>query len=215
MVSLWAAAAVFAGDFRGAFLAFIVTTFIDATDGVLARALRVKERLPQYDGARLDDIVDYLTYVFVPVLLIWRAGLVPAAWALPVGGLVLLASAYGFGHGDAKVHTTDHFFTGFPSYWNIGALYLYVWGFAATTNAVILIVLSALVFVPIRYIYPSRTTTMKAPTLVLGSIWAALIVVMVWRLPSTDGPWMMLSLIFPAYYFGLSFWLNGNSSLNA
>jgi phosphatidylcholine synthase len=208
VVALWATVAIFNGDFRTAFLAFIVTTFIDATDGVLARALRVKERLPQYDGARLDDIVDYLTYVFVPVLLMWRAGLVPATWALPVGALVLVASAYGFGQAEAKVRTTDHFFTGFPSYWNIMALYLYVWGFAPTTNAIILVALALLVFVPIRYVYPSRTTTLKVPTLVLGSMWAVLIVVMAWRLPATDGPWMLLSVAFPAYYFALSLWMN-------
>ena len=208
MLALWATVAIFDGDFRTAFLALIVTTFIDATDGVLARALRVKERLPQYDGARLDDIVDYLTYVFVPVLLIWRAGLVPAGWMLPVSGLVLLSSAYGFGQAEAKVQTTDHFFTGFPSYWNVGAVYLYVCGLAQSTNAFILIGFSVLVFVPIRYVYPSRTTTLKVPTLILGSIWALLIVLMVWRLPATDGPWMMVSLVFPVYYFALSFWMN-------
>ena len=208
MLALWATVAVFDGDFRTAFLALIVTTFIDATDGVLARALRVKERLPHYDGARLDDIVDYLTYVFVPVLLIWRAGLLPATWALPVGALVLLASAYGFGQSDAKIQTSDHFFTGFPSYWNIAAVYLYVWGFARSTNAIILIGLALLVFVPIRYIYPSRTTRLKIPTLVLGSAWAMLIMWMVWRLPATDGPWMMLSMVFFVYYFALSLWMN-------
>jgi phosphatidylcholine synthase len=208
VLALWATVAIFDGDFRTAFLALIVTTFIDATDGVLARTLRVKQRLPQYDGARLDDIVDYLTYVFVPVLLMWRASLLPATWALPLGALVLLASAYGFGQSDAKVQTSDHFFTGFPSYWNVGAVYLYVSGLSQTVNAIIVIVFTVLVFVPIRYVYPSRTTTLKIPTLVLGSIWAALIVVMAWRLPATDGPWMMLSLVFPVYYFALSFWMN-------
>ena len=215
MLALWATVAVFNGDFRTAFLALIVTTFIDATDGVLARALRVKERLPHYDGARLDDIVDYLTYVFVPVLVFVRADMLPDAWKAPVAAAVLLASAYGFGQAEAKVQTTDHFFTGFPSYWNIMAIYLFVWRLSPMTNAIVLLVLSLLVFVPIRYVYPSRTTTLKIPTLALGSIWAALVVLMVWRLPATDGPWMPLSLVFPVYYFGLSLWLNGNSSLNS
>ncbi len=79
--------AVFANDFRTAFLALIAATVVDATDGVLARALRVKEHLPHYDGARLDDIVDYLTFVFVPAVIIWRAGLLPGPMALlGVGG---------------------------------------------------------------------------------------------------------------------------------
>jgi phosphatidylcholine synthase len=208
VLALAAAMAVFHGDFRTAFLALVAATVIDTTDGWLARALQVKARLPQYDGGRLDDIVDYLTYVFVPVLLIWRAGLVPDAWTLWVGGAVLLASAYGFGQADAKVVTTDHFFTGFPSYWNIVAVYLYVWRLPPELNALILVALAVLVFVPIRYVYPSRTTTMQAPTLALGTIWAALVAFMVWRLPATNGPWAALSLVFPGYYAALSLWLN-------
>ena len=216
--------AIFANDFRTALLALVATTFIDATDGVLARALRVKDRIPNYDGARLDDIVDYLTYVFVPLLLIWRAGLLPEGWVLWVGGAVLVSSAYGFGQTEAKVvidtpeaallrggAPQNHFFTGFPSYWNIVAVYLYVLRLAPVTNAAILLTLAVLVFVPIRYIYPTRTATLQVPTILLGSAWALLILVIVWRLPATDGPWLALSAIFPIYYTGLSFWLHARS----
>ena len=207
VLALAAAMAIYEGDFRSAFLALIAATVVDATDGWLARALRVTDHLPHYDGARLDDIVDYLTYVFVPVLLIWRAGLLPNGWAPGVGSAVLLASAYGFGQADAKVKAADYFFTGFPSYWNIVALYLFVWGLSPLTNALLLLVLAALVFVPIRYVYPSRTETLKVPTRVLASAWAMLIFLITWRLPATDGPWIWWSLVFPAYYVALSVWL--------
>ena len=206
VIALLATGITFAHNFRAAFIYLVVATIVDATDGVLARALRVKERLPNYDGARLDDIVDYLTYVFVPVLIVWQAKLVPVAF--PVCAAMLIASAYGFGQAEAKVKTGDHFFTGFPSYWNIVVIYLYVWQLAPVLNAMILLVLSLLVFVPIRYVYPSRTTTWKVPTLVLATMWAALFTWMVWRLPATNGPWLALSLVFPVYYFGLSFWLH-------
>jgi phosphatidylcholine synthase len=208
VLALAATFAVFEGRFREVFLLLGVATFVDTTDGWLARALRVKERLPGYDGARLDDIVDYLTYVFVPVLLIVRADLLPSGWAFAVGALVLLASAYGFGQAEAKVNTTDHFFTGFPSYWNIVAVYLYVWHLPATVNALLLTVLAVLVFVPIRYVYPSRTTVLRVPTLVLGAIWGVLVVVAIWRLPATDGVWLPLSLAFPVYYALLSVYLH-------
>jgi phosphatidylcholine synthase len=200
--------AIFAGDFRSAFLALIGALAVDATDGWLARAVHVKERLPHYDGARLDDIVDYLTYVFVPVLLLWRAGLLPEPGGLWVAGAVLIASAYGFGQADAKVATTDYFFTGFPSYWNVVALYLFFWQLTPAMNAAFLIVCVVLVFVPIRYVYPSRTRAFRRVTLSLGAVWSALLVLMVWRLPATDGPWMALSLVFPIYYFALSLWLH-------
>jgi len=208
VLALAATLAVFDGRFRDAFLLLAFATFIDTTDGWLARGLRVKERLPGYDGARLDDIVDYLTYVFVPVLLVMRAGLLPSGSGLAVGALVLLASAYGFGQVEAKVATSDHFFTGFPSYWNIVALYLYVWRLPEVANAVLLSALAVLVFVPIRYVYPSRTVTLRVPTLVLGAIWAVLILVAIWRLPATGGPWLNLSLVFPVYYTALSFYLH-------
>ena len=206
VIALLATAITFAHNFRAAFLYLVAAIFVDATDGLLARGLKVKERLPDYDGGRLDDIVDYLTYVFVPVLIVWQAELVPVAF--PVCAAMLIASAYGFGQADAKVLAGDHFFTGFPSYWNIVVVYLYVWKLDPIVNAVVLLVLALLVFVPIRYVYPSRTQTLKVPTVVLGTIWAGLFIVMVWRLPATDGPWIMLSLVFPAYYLGLSLWLH-------
>ncbi len=206
VIALLATGVTFAHDFRSAFIYLMIATLVDATDGVLARALKVKERLPEFDGARLDDIVDYLTYVFVPVLIVWQARLVLAPFA--VCAAMLLSSAYGFARVDAKVKTDDHFFTGFPSYWNIVVVYLYLWQLSPAVNAVVLVSLAVLVFVPVRYVYPSRTATLKVPTLVLGASWAALFLVMVWRLPATDGPWMLLSLVFPVYYFLLSFWLH-------
>lgn len=209
VIALLATGLTFAHNFRAAFIYLAIATFVDATDGVLARALKVKERLPHFDGARLDDIVDYLTYVFVPVLIVWQAGLVPVPF--PVCAAMLLSSAYGFAQADAKIKSTDHFFTGFPSYWNIVVVYLYVGQLAPLINAVILLVLAVLVFVPIRYVYPSRTTTLKGPTLVLGASWAMIFTWMVWRLPATDGPWIVLSAVFPVYYVTLSFWLHSRT----
>ena len=66
--------AVFDGRYRDSFLCMIAATVIDATDGLLARSARVREVLPGFDGSRLDDIVDYLTFVFLPVLLLFQPG---------------------------------------------------------------------------------------------------------------------------------------------
>lgn len=209
VIALLATGITFAHNFRAAFIYLAAAIIVDATDGVLARALKVKARLPNYDGARLDDIVDYLTYVFVPVLIVWQAELVPVAF--PVCAAMLIASAYGFGQAHAKAHEGDYCFTGFPSYWNIVVAYLYVCQLAPMVNAAVLLVLALLVFVPIRYVYPSRTVTLKPLTLVLGTMWGALFIWMLWRLPATDGPWLALSLIFPVYYFGLSFWLHART----
>jgi phosphatidylcholine synthase len=207
VIALLATGLTFAHNFRGVFIYFVVATFVDATDGVLARALKVKERLPEFDGAKLDDIIDYLMYAFIPALVVWQAQLVPVP--LPVCAAMVLSSAYGFAQAQAKVVSTDHFFTGFPSYWNIVVVYLYVLQLPQTVNAIILSALAVLVFVPIRYVYPSRTVALKWPTLLLGTMWAIVFTWMIWRLPAVDGPWTMISLAFPVYYVALSLWLHG------
>ena len=194
--------AVFDGRYRDSFLCMIAATVIDATDGLLARAARVREALPGFDGSRLDDIVDYLTFVFLPVLLLFHAGLLPAGWGGGVASVVLLSSAYGFGSSDAK--TTDHFFTGFPSYWNIVALYLYVAALSPAANGLILLVLSALVFVRIGYVYPSRTPVLRTLTILAGVVWGAVLLFIVLALPERRTGLLALSLAYPAYYTGLS-----------
>lgn len=205
VIALLATGQAFAHNFRGAFIYFVAATFVDATDGLLARALKVKERLPNFDGGKLDDLVDYLMYAFIPALVVWQADLVPQAF--PVCAAIVLSSAYGFAQADAKIESTDYFFTGFPSYWNIVVIYLYLLQLSQRTNAIILLTLAVLVFVPIRYVYPSRTRTLKGLTLLLGTIWAALFAWMIFRLPAVDGPWALVSLAFPVYYVALSLWL--------
>ncbi|MGH8188449.1 MAG: CDP-alcohol phosphatidyltransferase family protein, partial [Steroidobacteraceae bacterium] len=178
VLAFLAATDIFEHDYRTAFFWLYLQVVVDATDGLLARRLRVNERLPWFNGAKLDDIVDYLCYVFVPALFVWRALLVPDAWAVPVAAAMLLSSAYGFNRDDAK--TADHFFTGFPSYWNIVVFYLFIARWPAAINAAILLVLAVLVFVPIRYLYPSRGGAFQALTNVLGVIWGALMLALLW-----------------------------------
>lgn len=204
-----ATAMTFAQNFRAAFIFLVVATFVDSTDGVLARAFKVKERIPHFDGALLDNIIDYMTFVFIPALIVWRAELVPASLAFPVCAAMLMSSAYGFAHAGAKVEAGDHFFTGFPSYWNIVVVYLYILQPRQIVAAILLVVLAILVFVPIRYIYPSRTRTFQGVTLFLGATWALLFTWMIFRLPATDGPWTALSLVFPIWYVALSLYLHG------
>ena len=197
-------------NFRAAFLWLFVAVLVDATDGVLARSARVHERVPSFSGEKLDDIVDYLTFVFVPAVILWHAGAITGAWTIPVVAAMLLSSLFGFVSEDAK--TDDHFFTGFPSYWNIVALYLVVLGLSPVLNAVILLILSALVFVPIGYVYPTRTATARSVTLTLGLLWSAMMLVLVLQLPRPHRLVAWLSLFFPVYYTILSLVLNARRS---
>jgi phosphatidylcholine synthase len=169
------------GSFRWAFLLMVVATLIDATDGTLARRIRIKEVLPGFDGRRLDDLVDFLTYTCLPLLLIWRACILPAGheWWLLVP---LLASAYGFCQVSAK--TDDGYFLGFPSFWNLVAFYLYVLRPEGWCAILLLVGLSLLTFVPTRYLYPSQRGRLNRFTNVLAVVWTAMIVWVMFRLPS-------------------------------
>lgn len=202
VMGLAAAADVTQSNFRGAFIWLAAAVVVDATDGLLARGARVSERLPGFDGAMLDSIVDYVTYVFVPALFVWQALLVADAWSLPICGWMLMSSAYGFSQADAK--TADHLFTGFPSYWNIVAFYLWVAHWPQAVNLGILAVLGALVFVPIRYVYPTRTPTLRGLTLSLGAVWAVSMGLLIWHSPDVSRPLLWASLAFPVYYLVLS-----------
>jgi|SRR5687768_14984579 phosphatidylcholine synthase len=201
-----ATAAAIHGRFRDAFLFLIASTAVDATDGMFARAAGIPAATPTFDGARLDDIVDYLTFVFVPMLILYLAGDLPDRWSLLVVAAVLMSSGYGFASLDAK--TSDYFFTGFPSYWNIVALYLHAARTPDLFNAVLLLALVVMVFVRIGYVYPSRTPVLRGLTNLLGAVWALMMLSVVWLLPDVPGWLLIVSLFFPVYYTVLSFWLN-------
>ena len=205
--ALGAVLATVQGDYRRAFLWLVAATFIDATDGVLARAADVKRHIPQFDGARLDDIVDYLTYVFAPAFLMYRAGVLPDEWGVAVAAVILLSSAYGFAATDAKAD--DHFFTGFPSYWNIVALYLFAAELPQAINAAILLTLGALVFVRIGYVYPTRTPVLRGLTIGLGAVWASMVLAIILMIPEVPPLLLLVSLFFPVYYTVLSLVLHG------
>jgi phosphatidylcholine synthase len=178
---------------------------IDSVDGTLARRFQVKKWAPEFDGRKLDDVIDYITYVFLPVFFVWRFELIPAGW-LPALGLVLLASVYRFCEDSAK--TNDGYFTGFPSYWNFLVLYFYLLRSPQWLNLVLLIFWAIMVFVPIKYIYPSHTRFLKPVTIGL-TILTALVHLAIVILFEQSPLWLvLLGVSYWVYYMGLSFYLN-------
>src|SRR5215212_1767605 len=173
------------GNTVRAFWILLVALIVDSTDGMLARRLKVKQTIPSLDGARLDDIVDYLTYVFAPVMLLWVGGHLPdGTLGVVLAALPLLASSYQFCRVDAK--TDDHYFLGFPSYWNVVAFYAIVFEPSKGTLAAVLVVCSLLVFVPVRYVYPTRTLAFRRLTLFLTVLWLISDAVILLQMPEPD-----------------------------
>jgi phosphatidylcholine synthase len=196
------------GDVVRALWLGLAALIIDSTDGLLARRFKVSEFLPKFDGARLDDIVDYMTYVLAPVLLLWSSGYLPeGSTGVMIAALPLLASSYQFCQVDAK--TEDHFFRGFPSYWNIVAFYAIVFSLSPEAVGTILVVCSLLVFVPIRYVYPSRTVAFRKITMTLTALWLVCYSAILFQMPEPDPGFLLFSLLYLVYYLSLSLHLSG------
>ncbi len=208
-MGVWCLIAIHRGDYRGAFLGMMLAVLIDAADGPLARLVRVKEVLPTFDGSKLDDLMDYLNYVVVPVVFLNDAQLLPGSASLWILSLPVLASAYRFCHASAK--TPDHFFTGFPSYWNILAFYLYVGRTPLWFNAGFIVFAAIMVFVPIKYVYPGRTRPLRPLTVGLGILWGIVVLTVLWQLPDPSPSLVGWSLLYPIYYTALSFRLHWRS----
>lgn len=153
-VGLMALLAIYNHHWVTAFWLMGAAVMIDAVDGMFARLLKVKMAVPEVNGELLDNLVDFINYTIVPCFFLLVAPFLPEYWRYVCVIAITLSSAFQFTQVDAK--TSDHFFKGFPSYWNIAVFYLFFWQFNEWTNLAILLLFSVLSFVPIKYIYPSR-----------------------------------------------------------
>lgn len=205
-----------APDERVVFVWLAIAVVIDAVDGPLARAWDVKRLAPDIDGRTIDDIVDYLTFTFIPLLLVWRMGWVPfapglagAAWIVPA----LVASLLGFAHVGAKDEAAGYF-RGFPSYWNIAAFYagLAFHGLGETgqwVNGVGLLALAALTVSPLRFLYPNLAPRpWKLPVMLGAAAWLVMMLGMLLVYRRVPGWVVAVSLIYPAFYVTLSILLD-------
>jgi phosphatidylcholine synthase len=188
-----------------------ITVFIDAVDGSLARKSHVKSILPHIDGALLDNIVDFLNYVITPCFfLLVKPDMLPQTYSLYIIAAITITSAYQFCQSDAK--TPDHFFKGFPCYWNFVIFYMFIFNTSMIFNAILLLLFCVLIFVPIKYVYPSRldylTSSKSLKTLmhVCSAIYGVSTASLLILYPETNPILLFLSLAYIALYVALSFY---------
>lgn len=186
------------GDSRASALWLLAAFAVDCVDGTLARAARVRERTPSIDGRRLDDVIDFLNYVIVPCFFLAQGGFVAWGWAV----LPALASAYQFAQADAK--TADHFFLGFPSYWNIVSFYLYALHPQPWVSATLITVCAVLTFVPTPYIYATRGGPFATLVNTGAAVWFLLLGLVLYGPENQRGAVALVSLVYPLMYLGLS-----------
>jgi phosphatidylcholine synthase len=199
--------AVFAHEWKLAIVWMAVAMFVDGVDGMFARWFDVKTYASGLDGALLDNILDYLNYTVVPALFLVEAELLPAALAMPGAIAILLTSAYQFTQVDAKTDTTnEYYFKGFPDFWNVMVIYMLVLGLNPWLNFGFLVLFNVLIFVPIKYIYPTRTVRLKKLTILLTCLFGVIGIVGVILYPNVPAWIIYGSFVYMAYYVGLSLW---------
>ncbi|MFM9937881.1 MAG: CDP-alcohol phosphatidyltransferase family protein [Hyphomicrobiaceae bacterium] len=176
--ALGATLAVARGAYVEMFVWLAVAFAIDGIDGTFARAANVKVRLPRFSGEQLDLVIDYVTYVFVPVLALLQAGILAGWWGFVLASLILMSSLYHFS--DTASKTDDHCFVGFPAIWNIVAFYLFAFALPAWLASGIILGLVVLTFVPMRWLHPLRVERLRLVTLALMAAWFVAAAAVLW-----------------------------------
>jgi len=156
------------------FLWLVVAFFVDGIDGPLARKYDVQTNAPMFDGVLLDLIIDYLTYVFIPAFALYESGLMDgwSGWVAII--LITFASAMYFA--DTRMKTNDYSFKGFPGCWNMLVLVIFALTPPWYISLMLVIVLSAAMFLPIKFVHPVRTerwSTITLPTALAWTVFAA------------------------------------------
>ncbi len=205
---LLALLAVFDLDFIKAFWLLLLTIIIDSADGTLARLVDIKKTLPAIDGALLDNIIDYSNWTLIPGIILIKADLLPQRAAIWIVAIMIMTSALQFSQTDAK--TEDHFFKGFPSYWSLVVLYLFILQLNPYANMIVVLLLSVLHFVPIKYIYPSRMEYVsskkwfKKTFLMLTGGWVLSIFLLLFNYPQRHPLVILYTIVYIGFYMGLS-----------
>ncbi len=199
--------AIFVHEWKLAITYMAIAIFVDGFDGILARWFDVKTYARGVDGALMDNIIDYFTYVVVPALFLIEAELVPAALALPCAISILLTSAYQFSQVDAKTDDShEYYFKGFPDFWNVLVVYMLALELNPVLNFIFFVIFNILIFVPIKYIYPTRTIRLKKLTMGLSVVFGILALAGLILYPDEPKWIWWASLLYGVYYVGLSLW---------
>lgn len=207
-VGLLALNAIYQHDLIGALWLMGISIVIDAFDGMLARMVKVKQVVPEINGELLDNIVDFFNYTMVPCFFLLVTNLLPDYFRMFCVMVITFSSAYQFSQVDAK--TSDHFFKGFPSYWNIAVFYLFFWQTSEITNMVILMTLAVLSFVPIKYVYPSRLDYLtndkylRMGMMFITGLWGLSSLGLLWIYPLSNPILVAVSVGYTLFYMIIS-----------
>lgn len=201
-LGLWSIILTYDGFYQHAMWVLALSVFIDSIDGTLARAFNIQKEAPQIDGALMDNIIDFVTWTVAP--LFWAY----ATLEIPVWILLICAFTSIFGFSNIRAKTSDQFFLGFPSYWNIVVFYLFLLDLPLWYCSATLLLFAIATLLPVKFVYPTKTAHFKSLTIVLGSLFFLELLLLLYLYDESPQYLIYSSFLFPVYYFGLSFYLN-------
>ena len=152
-----------------------VALIIDIIDGTLARKYKIDVIFPNIDGKTLDTIIDYINYILIPCIMLYKFNYLPQNFSLIIPIVILCISLYSYIN--TKLIDASFSYLGFPSIWNIILLYLEILSFNKWINLLIIIFFVFLKFVPFKVLHPMRFPKLKKTniTLLFGTIFTSLV----------------------------------------
>ena len=175
---------IFNNDQTSSFLWLGLALLVDGLDGTIARKVGVSDKAPNIDGSTLDNVIDYLNYVIIPSLMIYWFQMVPNGWDIIIPAGIFAVSLYTFANINMK--TEDYYFSGFPALWNIVVLYFYILNTNHYINLIVIIFLSILTFIPIKFVHPLRVKKLRNITIFCTIIWSATTLKLVTTFPEIN-----------------------------
>jgi len=196
--------AVFDGRIRVALIWLVVCQILDGIDGPIARKLDVRVHASRVDGHVLDLVVDYVTCVVVPAVLLVQLELAPQRLSAALVAAILITSALWFARVDQE--TPDGWFRGFPAMWNIVVPTFVILGTDPVMVAVVCTLGCVLQLSNLEFPHILRATAMRRLTVSFAAVHFAAFVVLSATYPRGDRLLRDALLVAPVYLAAIVIW---------
>ncbi|MCG4451873.1 MULTISPECIES: phosphatidylcholine synthase [unclassified Pseudomonas] len=177
---------------------------VDGLDGTLARKFNVKVVLPHFDGSTLDLVIDYLTYVFIPAIFIYRFIPLPEYSLLLSVAVILLSSLFCFCNLGMK--SKDNYFVGFPAAWNVVIVYLYLLDFAPWLSLATIVLLSGLTLTTMKFLHPFRVKQFMPLNIGVTLVWMSACALLIVQYPLNQAWLLAVWGLASVYFVAICLW---------
>ncbi|MFM8446986.1 MAG: CDP-alcohol phosphatidyltransferase family protein [Candidatus Nanopelagicaceae bacterium] len=190
------------GNYQNGLLWLIICQLIDGFDGPIARKIDIHIHATKFDGHILDLVVDYVTCVIVPVVMLIKLELLTGNWSFFYAGLIIFTGALWFARTDQE--TEDHWFNGFPAAWNLVIPTFLILGTRESYVILIIVLLSALSLTKLQFPHLVKVEYLRPITWTLAVIYFVALTILSAQYPNGPGSLKPILVLFPMYIFGIS-----------